>query len=882
MIIKRAIPFLLFFAYLAFPAWSETDVQFTLQTFNISPAAGREVIIQPKNLPGVNSSGMVIGDRQAYFCDGTGTFWVSNMQAAAYTCTVLAPPNRTEFSILITSTNLGAINANSCLIADANATWPAASVAWAAIYSDNRYILAAQFGFDTNGHPIGATLSNIQAIVYTAPGYTNLTNFMLTIGLNMTNYALALSTNATNFTLSIGLNETNYALGLSTNSSNFTTLTATQLTNFALLIGQNASNYTLQISTNGSNYAAALSTNGSNFALSIGLAGSNLSYAVGLANTNLSLVLSTNGSNYAAALSTNGSNFALSIGLAGSNLSYAIGLANTNLALVLSTNGSNYAAALSTKGSNFALSIGLAGSNLSYAVGLANTNLSLVLSTNGSNYAAALSTNGSNFALSIGLAGSNLSYAVGLANTNLSLVLSTNGSNYASNLSTNGSNFSLGIGLAGSNLSYAIGLAASNLTYAIGLADTNFTKALGTATTNQFVQTNDSRAVNLANPLNAFGGAMTGTFTGGTNSVIITGGQTAPSVGLLLSNNAVASTGVQQPPGDIQLTGHGWETGTLHSRQVDLRMRQQPLQYVSVNNEPGVIWEFDSQIDNSGWTNDMALDWLGNVTFAGGFTNSGPVQHSYYAGGSNYVGVYDATGNLTVQPPNFFVQTSTNGALLGPSTNFFLTNYIALAAAISNLDNLHYLIRDFGALGGSHDDTAAFQAAANSGYPVAIDTTTNFTISTVYLTNNTHFIGFGSHVTKVGTGNNWAFYSSTNLTNVTVEGLYLDGGGGLTIPSSAGSIGGIYMMSGSTNSSVRNCFITGFTFAGLEVAGNENYVATHKNPVLNIENNVFCYDWIGLDFQSPSGTGAGVGDAEYVHPVNNAPTAATSPPAIFS
>jgi hypothetical protein len=238
-------------------------------------------------------------------------------------------------------------------------------------------------------------------------------------------------------------------------------------------------------------------------------------------------------------------------------------------------------------------------------------------------------------------------------------------------------------------------------------------------------------------------------------------------------------------------------------------------------------------------------------------------------GGSIPAGVVRTANN-----GNDFASASATLANLGgvASNGLGLTNGTGPVASLVN-------IHAFGALGNGADDTVAFQAAAYSGVGVFIPPPTNptniFTIkSTVFLTNNTTFIGCGNSIISYSNGSSgFMFWGTNGITNVTLAGLFLTGnywwpvaaGGSayqfinsFTGISQNGNIttnrSGLFCSSGMSGSRVTGCTFSGFSDTGFRTYGNGG--AVQPNTIqLKVDN---CYAdgcWIGFQFTN---------NAEYV------------------
>ncbi len=228
-----------------------TNVLFPLTDARLSTGAAtnRTVTVQLLSAPTVTSASVVIGAQLRFVTDTNGQFTFTNAMNGLYACSVLAPPQRTDFKILVTATNLGTINAAECLVADAAATFPAGSVAWSAAVTDNRYsrttnnlaLYATKVDVTNNivtfSNLLGSAAFSNAALFYPATNPSNFVTATVTNGLVTTTTLAEQGVALTNYTDSSITN-------LGANLTNTVALQGTTVTNFALLVGLSATNYT--------------------------------------------------------------------------------------------------------------------------------------------------------------------------------------------------------------------------------------------------------------------------------------------------------------------------------------------------------------------------------------------------------------------------------------------------------------------------------------------------------------------------------------------------------------------------------------------------------------------------------------------------------------
>lgn len=159
------------------PVFAETDVLIDLKDARLQAApyyTNRIVWVQAQSVPTANSPSVIMGATIQLLTDSNGQCWISNAQPYLYLITVRAPPVQEQFKILVSSTDMGAINAADNMVASSSATFPAGAVAWSAAVSDSRYsrgsnqpISSAQIvnalGFTPTSYPVSTNIAAYQA-----------------------------------------------------------------------------------------------------------------------------------------------------------------------------------------------------------------------------------------------------------------------------------------------------------------------------------------------------------------------------------------------------------------------------------------------------------------------------------------------------------------------------------------------------------------------------------------------------------------------------------------------------------------------------------------------------------------------------------------------
>jgi hypothetical protein len=278
------------------------------------------------------------------------------------------------------------------------------------------------------------------------------------------------------------------------------------------------------------------------------------------------------------------------------------------------------------------------------------------------------------------------------------------------------------------------------------------------------------------------------------------------------------------------------------------------------NNIPGSILDMSLNVADTDFGTAAPFFLTNGQFLARGITNNGNFTNTgvFSSDGNNFFSD-GSSGNVTA---NSFSASS----FLGAGTNvlaYAQVGGIQGAAVVegSRSNRLAYAnnvvmnVLLAGALGGANDDTAAIQAMIVPGVTLRFPAT-NYTISSLNLTNNIQLYGYGAHINmKFGaTITNEALFSQVpRLTNILIEGFTLDGGSYATNNAFAGGVNG-----GSTNRQAisldvnsrgciyRDLIIQGFD-RGFNVYGTNNgsfTVFELGNPF--IENNELLSNYFGI------------------------------------
>lgn len=274
-------------------AFGQTTVQFFLGDFIGNAVANRNVQVLNVSLPGVNGNQTVINNIGTFTTDGSGFFGLTNVAPGLYVINVMAPPQRTSFQVLVTATNLGVVNANTILAAASTATFPSASVAWAAAVSDARYARNSNSLGTLSANTPGVSVSGGANTLQGGNAVITVTNLPEVYISNLVSdlaaqsaYTLAVSNYA--FTVSNSLSALIYTIG--SNDTNYTIVTSNSLKATILVISNQLGLFSLQLTNYSSNYVQTTATGLTN----LNSATSNLLAALIVNATNAPLILKTN------------------------------------------------------------------------------------------------------------------------------------------------------------------------------------------------------------------------------------------------------------------------------------------------------------------------------------------------------------------------------------------------------------------------------------------------------------------------------------------------------------------------------------------------------------------------------------------------------------
>src|ERR1044071_3432145 len=109
-------------------------------TLQSSAYTNRNLRVYAMSVPTISGPSVILGQFIPLTTDTNGVAWLSNAVFNIYQVNVMAPPKQEIFKFFINPTNYTSVmSANTNLIADATATFPAGSVAYAAAVTDARY-----------------------------------------------------------------------------------------------------------------------------------------------------------------------------------------------------------------------------------------------------------------------------------------------------------------------------------------------------------------------------------------------------------------------------------------------------------------------------------------------------------------------------------------------------------------------------------------------------------------------------------------------------------------------------------------------------------------------------------------------------------------------
>ena len=236
--------------------------------------------------------------------------------------------------------------------------------------------------------------------------------------------------------------------------------------------------------------------------------------------------------------------------------------------------------------------------------------------------------------------------------------------------------------------------------------------------------------------------------------------------------------------------------------------------------------------------------------------NGYPMEIDDVGFGTNY---YYSTNGITWYSTSSAYNPPPSGAI---NYSGFATNFTVLPVSIPGLHN--YIIWNFGAKGGTNDDTAAFIAAAQSGQIVNLDPGTNYTISRLTLPSGANIDGHGAKVVFSAGLTGYAITCTNNGNHTIFKNVILDGG----LPANWSFVGS-NVVSAYTNvwrsgfllgaempfSDFSGCVAQNLQDRGFTFVGNLGQFPqpTSSSTVLN---GIQAYsDWVGAEF---------VNSAEYV------------------
>lgn len=159
-----------------------------------------------------------------------------------------------------------------------------------------------------------------------------------------------------------------------------------------------------------------------------------------------------------------------------------------------------------------------------------------------------------------------------------------------------------------------------------------------------------------------------------------------------------------------------------------------------------------------------------------------------------------------------------------------------------------------GAKGGVANDTFLVQSLANKGIGIYFPNTTNYTLGTVYLTNNTQIMGMGTKISLLSTVSNAACFDNVTggpNTNNKISGIILDGGayGGAAGGGVTNRIG-FYLYAYGYGNILEDCSAIGFDY-GLRPYGDKTQTTSHQSPTLSIRGLTVNSNYCGVYFYSP-------------------------------
>lgn len=358
-----------------------------------------------------------------------------------------------------------------------------------------------------------------------------------------------------------------------------------------------------------------------------------------------------------------------------------------------------------------------------------------------------------------------------------------------------------------------------------------------------------------------------------TTNLTINGALTLSSNGIINSLTTIAFNSAEgqfatpgYPHGEVSFTDGTFTLGNPTDGTSTYIQGVDSLQQIAINAANGV--------SISGPV--LAPHIVGNITIATNFT--GPLTGDVT--GTQGATVVAQVGGVTAAnvasgataANNATAANTANTIVLRDSTGAFAGN----AGSLTNIPVGFRVPSYYGAKGDGSDDTVALQAASYSGVPTYIPPQSNYSVTHIFLTNNSVFFSQGGKITML-TGSGPLFQGTNGLTNILIQGLNLDGG----LIGFTGNSGKLaYSFGASTNiaqavnqhrtaivinglcanSFVQNNTITGFSDYGILVNQGIGALGQPGTPTTFVANNVISNAWIGM---------AWTNGAEYVPTANN-------------
>lgn len=183
-----------------------TDVRLTATdpVYGLSQTTNRTVIVQAESGIAQNGSVVLLPFKVTGTTDTNGICTFSNLYGSAiagwYHVTIPAPPQRVDFDIWVSSTNLGLVQMSTIIGTFGASTYPAGAWAWSAQTSDMRYAIGTNSY--TNFVQIGQLLNTSNGIIALIPSTNGFVQSTITNGLATTNFvnsSIVTATNAVSF-----------------------------------------------------------------------------------------------------------------------------------------------------------------------------------------------------------------------------------------------------------------------------------------------------------------------------------------------------------------------------------------------------------------------------------------------------------------------------------------------------------------------------------------------------------------------------------------------------------------------------------------------------------------------------------------------------------